>query len=231
MGRAFGQVATSATTEVAINATTYAEQTSNAGRALVSGSANDAAAGTGARTVKVTYYALSATGVITGPFSETVTLNGTNAVATVGTNICLIEKIEVLTVGSGGKSAGIISLTVAADGSGGTIASIAAGAQRTYLGHHYVPSGRRCDITDWIACGGDTAAGLFTLRALAYPSANVQETIITRQAAVIGGNANQVILGPQNGERYISGPARIQAYVAPTATAQTSYVEFGHQDL
>src|ERR1700733_2178941 len=101
MSRSKGYVSTAATSTVAVNATAYTEQTSGAQRAVKSSSANDAAAGTGVQTVKLTYFKLDATGDITGPYSEVLTLNGTAAVATVGTAIALIESIEAVTVGSG----------------------------------------------------------------------------------------------------------------------------------
>lgn len=68
-----------------------------------SSSANDAAAGTGARTISVT-------GVNTSfaRFTETVTLNGTTSVAMATANIMFIDKITVATAGSGLVNAGIV---------------------------------------------------------------------------------------------------------------------------
>lgn len=67
---------------------------------IASSSANDAAAGTGARTVRVT--GLDANYNL---LQEDVTLNGTTKVATVGTYL-RVNKLEVLTAGSGGVNAG-----------------------------------------------------------------------------------------------------------------------------
>lgn len=80
-----------------------------AGEALevVSSSANDAAAGTGARTVTIIY--LNPSGAV---LSETVTLNGTSAVATVATNIWRILDMWCASFGSGGTNAGTITLRV-----------------------------------------------------------------------------------------------------------------------
>lgn len=69
---------------------------------LSSGSADDAAAGTGARTVQVT--GLLSTYV---EASETVILNGQTAVNTTNSYVA-INKVEVLTAGSGGVNAGIV---------------------------------------------------------------------------------------------------------------------------
>lgn len=68
-----------------------------------SSSANDAAAGTGARTISVT-------GVNTSfaRFTETVTLNGQTSVAMATSNILFIDKITVATAGSGLVNAGIV---------------------------------------------------------------------------------------------------------------------------
>lgn len=67
---------------------------------IASSSANDAAAGTGARTVRVT--GLDANYNL---LQETVTLNGQTKVVTAGTYL-RVNKLEVLTAGSGGVNAG-----------------------------------------------------------------------------------------------------------------------------
>jgi len=73
---------------------------------IVSDSANDAAAGSGARTVKIHY--LDASG---NYLHEIVTLNGVTGVNTVATNIRFIQLISVDSVGSfGGKNAGNITI-------------------------------------------------------------------------------------------------------------------------
>jgi len=77
-----------------------------AGEALnvVSASANDAAAGTGARTIRIE--GLDAAGAWV---EETVTLNGTTPVVTVSTWLRVIRAF-VVTAGSGGVSAGAITV-------------------------------------------------------------------------------------------------------------------------
>lgn len=137
-GRSYGYTGTSAVTAKAVRATIYTPPGNNAQRSIVSTNANDTAAGTGARTVKITYF--DATGA--GPFTETITLNGTTAVNTVGTNIALIERMDVMTVGSGGGNAGTINLQTLINGGGTTIGSIAAGDNQTNWAHHYVPTGK-----------------------------------------------------------------------------------------
>ena len=142
-GSVVGRIAgVSSGTFTTVRQTTYVEQTTNAQRSIVSANANDSAAGTGARQVQITY--LSATGE--GPFTETVTLNGTTAVNTVATNICFIERMDVVAVGSGGSNAGAINLYTGTGATGVIFAAIGTGAvatgtgdNQTFYAHHYVP--------------------------------------------------------------------------------------------
>lgn len=229
MARAIGVTAAlTATTEVPVNKTTYTEQTAGAQRSLVSSSANDTAAGTGVQKVQVVYYTLDATGKIHGPFSEIVTLNGTTAVAMVATNVALVERLYAMATGSGGVAAGIISLQAAADGSGATIASIAAGDTRTLLCHHYVGSSYQTLVDDVDFIGGDPAAASFELKVQRYPVASNAEVTVT--GIMAAGQAGLVAafkdLGP------IAGPARIRAYVAPAnANSQVANASFGFRDV
>lgn len=219
MGQAFGYVnaALTAGTEVACNATTYTEPTSGAQRSVKSASANDAAAGTGARTVKLTYYTLDALGNIAGPYSEVLTLNGTTAVPTVGLNIALIDRIEVLTAGSGGVPAGAISLYTDNAGAAAVITSIAAGDRRTFLAHAYVPTGRRITVTDIEVLSGEvvTVQTVFGLRSLTYGVAGAAEQAITNALSAQGLNGTRTF----GGAPAVAGPARLQLYCTPGATA------------
>lgn len=128
-----------------LRATAYTEQASAAQRSVKSTSVNDAAAGTGARQVTITYY----DNVMGGPNTEVVTLNGTTAVNTVATNIRFIEKMEVTSAGSGFANAGTVTLFVSTAGAGGTIGTIGfgnrvtgVGDNQTFWAHHYVRSGK-----------------------------------------------------------------------------------------
>jgi hypothetical protein len=151
--RAQGYVNTSTTSNQAVRATTYTPSTSSGQRSISSSSANDAGSGTGAQQITINYLDSSFV-----QHSETVTLNGTAAVATVGTNYLYIESIVVSQVGSGGMNAGIISLYTNTSGGGGVIGSIAAGDQQTWWAHHYVPAGVTCYIT-CLSAGGTAVAG------------------------------------------------------------------------
>jgi hypothetical protein len=214
---AFGDITTAARTRVLVRRTTYTEQTTDAQRRLISSSANDTAAGTGARTVKITYF--NSTGA--GPFTETVTLNGTTAVNTVATNIRFIEQIEVLTAGSGGANAGTISIqTLAAV----TFGSIAIGDNQTFWCHHYIPTGKTCNITG-ISCGhnGTTvgSGALFTLNAKYLSITNSVETQISDFVRLYG--QTSTFARTYTSPIKIIGPARIQTYVTPETSSSTTY--------
>lgn len=168
-GIAQGYVATSAITNVAVQATVYTEQSANFTGSVASSSANDTSAGTGARTL--TIYYVDATGATAG--TETATLNGTTGVNLVTTTKCFIERIVINTVGSGGSNAGVISLFTGANKGGTTVASIAVGDNETYLAHHYVVSGKTCNIFGMTGFNNNTGnQTVFSIRSTVLPVAN-----------------------------------------------------------
>lgn len=130
---------------------------------ISSSSANDTAAGTGARTV----YILGING--TGGFvSETVTLNGQTAVNTVNTYDA-IESMTVMTVGSGGANAGIIYAgtgTVTAGVPAVPYSAMGAGENNSMVGHWTCPTG----YTGYLVYGkvtvGPTAGNHYVLARL-----------------------------------------------------------------
>ena len=218
-GFADGQIVLASSTVTAVRSTTYTEPSVGAQRSVASSNANDTSAGTGARTIRITYYTLTA-GVVAGPFTEDKTLNGTTPVNTTATNICFIEKIEVLTVGSTGSNVGIITLYGSTAGGGGTVWTIAATANKTFAAHHYVPNGVTCNVTGLLLGikGADTTGGF--LRAKDPTNANAAEIQITDN-----------LRAPSSGQNFRSygtpidvvGPARITAYVAPDSTSSRTY--------
>jgi hypothetical protein len=216
----FGDVSTAATTRVLVKRTTYTEQTANGQRSIASSSASDTAAGTGARTLKITY--LDATGA--GPFTETMTLNGTARVNTVATNICFIEKIEILTAGSGGVNAGIITLFTLPTAGGTAIATIAATNNKTFFAHHYIPAGKICNVTGISCSHSGTTVGsgaLFTLDSKAIGVANAVETQVSDFVRLYGQSStfSRTYVSPIK----ITGPARLQIYVTPESASATTY--------
>ena len=216
----FGFVNTAALTLAVVRSTVYTEQTSNAQRSIVSSSASDAAAGTGARTVKIVYF--DSTGA--GPFEETITLNGTTAVNTVATNICFIEHIEVLTVGSGAVAAGTISLKAATGGGGATIWSIATGALQTFGAHHYVATGKTCNITGVSTGHNGTVVGsgaIYFLRSRSIGVANAAVRQVSDFVRLYGqsSTATRVYQSPIK----VVGPAFLELTVTPESSSALVY--------
>lgn len=103
-----------------------------------SSSTDDTSAGTGARTVRVS-------GVNTSfeAFTEDVTLNGQSSVSLTTTNVLAINKVEVLTAGSGGANAGIIRVGTGTNTSGVPAvkhAHMAVGMNVSHHGFYSVPA-------------------------------------------------------------------------------------------
>lgn len=221
-GFALGSVVTAATTLTAVRASTYNEQSSNAQRSMASSNAADTSAGTGARQVKLTYY--DSTGA--GPFTETVTLNGTSNVNTVSTTICFVEKMEVVAVGSGGVPAGTLTLFQSTGGGGGTLGTIVAGDNQTFWSHHYVATGKSCFITG--ISGNNTNASngsVLSARQRGIPVANNPERIVSDFVRVGGGAPH--VTRTYGTPLEVVGPARILLYSAcegsPSITTRASF--------
>jgi hypothetical protein len=206
----------SAGTLNAVRATTYNEPSANAQRSVASSSASDSAAGVGARTITLTYH--DATGA--GPFTETITLNGTTPVNTVATNICFIEKILVATVGSTRRNVGVITLFAGTGGGGGTVGTLGVGNlvtsqgdNRTLWAHHYVPTGKTSSLATYIISaesGGSGTNATFFLRSVSLPIGDNAEVVISDILLVVGPLVRQLAIPIK-----IIGPARVTAYGVP----------------
>lgn len=136
-----------------------------------SSSANDTAAGTGARTIT-----LSGLDAAFNPLTETVTLNGQTAVTSVNLYYRL-NPLATLTAGSGGKNAGVIYAgtgTVTAGVPATIYSSMAVGYNESHQAFYTVPAGMTAYATD-VSATSDTAGvqillysrtngGLFTVR-------------------------------------------------------------------
>jgi hypothetical protein len=215
-----------------IRATPYNEQTTGAQRSIASSSASDASAGTGMRTVKITYY----DSTCVGPFTETITLNGTTAVATVNTDICFIESMEAVTVGSGGANVGTITLFVNNLGGGGTIGTIGVGNvtagigdNRTFWAHHYIQTGKTASLATFVASA--TLAGLvananFLLRIRNPTDADSPDIQRSEFIAL----ANPVVRALGIPIKAL-GPARVTAYGIPASNNTKMYASFDFSEL
>lgn len=122
--------------------------------AVVSASANDTAAGTGARTVKV--YGLTAwTAVET---SETVIMAGATPVNTTGSYV-IIHRMVVLTTGSGGTNAGAITATAATDTTVTATIRASVGVGQTEMAIYGWPSTQKLYVTSFSASIQLSSAG------------------------------------------------------------------------
>jgi hypothetical protein len=225
-GFAFGLANTSVGAEAVVRATTYTEQATNAQRSVKSSSTADAAAGTGARTIQIIYY--DQNGV--GPLTETITLNGTTAVNTVGTNICFIEDIIVLTAGTGLANAGTITLFSTTGGTGTAVASVgigninSLGDNQTLYAAHYVPSGTTCYITGISVDHNGTTAGsggAFYLRVKYLSVVNGVEVLVSDVVRLYG--QSSTVTRNYGTPLVVKGPARITMYVFPETATSTRY--------
>lgn len=124
---------------------------------VVSTSANDTAAGTGAQQVEINYLTDPASPSLFTRFKEIVTLNGVGAVNTVATGISRIEHIRVSRVGTAGVAAGDISLQSV--GGATTFEMIPAGENINRTCVHFVPNGYMSIVTDLLV-GTTTEAGV-----------------------------------------------------------------------
>lgn len=212
-----GYVTTTNQTATPVRGTIYTEPTSGAQRSVVSTSASDAAAGSGAQKIRITYLNSAMTVLNT----EVITLNGTTPVNTVNNDICFIEKIEVLDVGAGGGNVGTINLMTTTAGGGSVIGSIAPGDNQTNWCHHYVLSGITACITYVQGGIGGVSSGAVTLRKAFPASSPAQaELVIIPQLRVTTGGSDQFsfLAAPVA----VAGPARVTLYAQQDSSSDTN---------
>lgn len=118
---------------------------------IASTSVDDAAAGTGLRTVEIYYLDADYAEHV-----ETITLNGTTPVLTVATNILRVNQMHAATVGSGTIAAGTVSLT--AVGGAVTYSTIPVGRNYSRQAIYTVPAGYMFDLEQWQVSSGSTGA-------------------------------------------------------------------------
>lgn len=110
----------------------------------ISSDANDdgSPAGTGARTIKVTYINTSYEMVTTGD----ITLNGTTAVTVLASGMLYYLWAEVTTVGSNGTAVGNVTIRTSAPT---TLSQISAGTNRSMDAGFMVPDGFKAYVPRW----------------------------------------------------------------------------------
>lgn len=137
--------------------------TSGVQMSVVSTSANDAAAGSGIRTMDIHYLDANLASQV-----ETVTLNGTTPVLTVATNIRFIQCVHGLTFGGTG-SAAVADGTITVSNGGNNYSQISAGDMRCSSSVRMVPAGKRMIITSMYGGAVSGAAGAAVTLSLATP--------------------------------------------------------------
>ena len=209
-----GYATSSGSNLTVMRATAYTQQTSDAQRSLVSSSASDDLAGTGARTIQITYYDQD----MNGPYIEVVDMDGTNPVNTASTNICYIEKMEVETVGSQLSNVGTITLKAATAGGGATIGTIAAGDGTTYWAHHYIPVDKTMNLFSFMGTikGADT--GALEIRKTRPTESDKPEISVTPKLRIAPGTSNKYDFAVPI---IIAGPAQVAMYGRSDASSGT----------
>lgn len=150
--------------------------------AIVSGSVNDAVGGTGARTMQV--WGINAAG---SEVTETIALAGQVPVNTVNSYL-YIRKMRVLTAGSGGTNAGVITATAAVDN---TVSSaIPLGLGESHEATFMVPSGYVALVSSWW-CSAQGAANTRVDAALVgYTTAANARVEYAHVAVQVGGTSS-----------------------------------------
>ena len=119
------------------------DQTNGEQMTVVSTSANDAAAGTGVRSIHIAYLDAN-----WNEMTEIVTLNGTSAVDTVATGIKFVNHIHTATAGSGALAAGVIKIYKKGDAS--TVYNlIDIGGNMSLTVSRMIPAGKTFYLYGW----------------------------------------------------------------------------------
>jgi hypothetical protein len=170
---------------------------------VVSTSADDAAAGTGARTLVIEY--------LNGTLDlsvEMITLNGLTPVNTVATDVRWVQAVHVATAGSGGKAAGNIDIKHNST----VYKRISAGQRNSHSSFKRVPRGKKLYISTMFAgsvSGSAATSTLVELVSTEIDGLNQQETGLFYSQAGIAIQDNSISLSPRMpqpvGEGHIVG--------------------------
>jgi hypothetical protein len=230
---AFGKIlapGAAANIKFALRRTTYNEQLVGAQRSIVSTNANDTAGGTGARKVRITYFdpALLAMAI------DDVPLNGLTPVNTGAFDICFIEKMEVIEVGSAGRNLGTITLKTGVGGAGTDIGSIAFSTSgsnnlngidnQTYWAHHYVAVGKTVEIVAFDA-GTQGNQNAETFLSFINPLVATSPDRQISDSITVGLNSATTPRSVPNTITVV-GPGRITMYIIPAGNNTAFYGSF-----
>ena len=157
---------------------------------IVSDSANDTAAGTGVRTLMIHYLDSTYTAK-----EETITLNGTTAVQTVG-SILRVNELHSVTVGSGGVAAGNITLQDTAAAPTNKYSYIVAGYNKSEQAVYTVPTGKTGYISFATLSSGSTSGTHYTrffLRTTSDEDGTLYPGVFNIQAVAGSLNSNEAM--------------------------------------
>lgn len=167
---------------------------------IVSSSANDTSAGSGARTVQV--WGLTSWNDDELESTEMITMNGTTPVSTVNSYV-VIHRMRVRTNGATGWNEGAISATAQTDST--VTAQMPAGQGQTQLAVRGVPEGWRAFVTYWDAALGKSSGAArdarFSLEDWemsdpSNPSINIRDEIAVQTNGANAFPKNYPPLGP-----------------------------------
>lgn len=211
-----GYTSTNSTNFVSIRGTIYNEQTVNGQRSIVSTSANDSSAGTGARKVQLRYFDQA----MVGPWFEIVTLNGLTPVNTQALDICFIERMDVVEVGSQLGNLGTITLKTGLAGAGTDIGVIAAGDNETNWCHHYIPLNDPIKLSEVVGTNKGTVLGDLHAR-VAYPLTitRPEVTVLPTLRLVPG----ETLIYQPNPPVQVVGPTRVTLYIKPVSATMSDW--------
>jgi hypothetical protein len=165
-----------------------------------------------------------------GPFTETVTLNGTSNVNTVASNIRFVESLRVMTAGSAGNNQGTITIFNATAGGGGAMGTIAINDNQTNWCHHYVGLNKNWFLTQ-VMCGNQGGSnGSLTVLRTTPTVANSTDLVIIPQIRVPAGTTDVVGF---SAPIKVTGPARVLLQIKQDAASGTNswFAGFSYQEV
>lgn len=219
-----GYITSTSTATSLVRASLWADPGGGAQRSVVSSSASDTSAGTGVRTIRVTYYRSDGS----GPFTEDKTMNGTTGVAFTETDLRFVERVETITVGSNGAPVGNIDVVANNNGTGTVLGRLNTGENVTLWAQHWIPPGAVMNVTSIWA--GNRSTGILGSGSSGRAMAR-RQALLTANAGVVdvvfGMHLQQdsrslPVIDPQAPIR-VEGPTMFTLWVRADGTGSTQW--------